>query len=359
MNINKVQMYNVPLNPITLKLLDRRGIHKPSKAERCANFCIEKDDSITDVYSFYNKQNKVIKRVTRNYNYETRENTTQIRYYGYIGKNKKYRLAEINEYKFGTNNNCTGGTHWHFYYPKFEKKVRFAKTGLTEETNNFIPANNYIIDNNGIKIRPVSIAEYLENKRKLGKKDFIDYPWTTAESITRESAATDSIAECTAVGIIGEKGISLNHLSPAEPSNQDFSVIEKKLKEDLKLQGKNSKVFMIGSSETDGGSDAQFRAIDNFLSEENIPHSKYKTGDEILYNKMPRLTYYNRYNILSALGIYRHNPNHTKLYGCTGQHILYKDGELLLTNPIIDKELIEGNTSAADLVKKSFQYITN
>ena len=357
--MNGIRKYNVPFIYICINQLNKRNIHIPQKAVKGTNFCIESDEKAVEVYSFYNKKNELIKRVKQVEDFYTREKTYQVRYYSYAPLNGKKRLTEVNQYTFGSDKKCTGGEHWHFYYPKFEKKVRYAKSGSDGKKDNFIKTNNFVVSNNHIEIKPISIAEYLERKRELGPKKFIGYPWTPKESITSDSACTDSIEECTAVGIIGKRGISLNHFSPANEENKEFCTIEKKLSDELDEQGKDPKVFMIGSCEADEGSNDQFNAIDEFFTKRNIPHSKYKTGNKVLYGTMQSLTNLNNYNIMAALGFHSHNKFHSKFYNTRGQHIIYQDGKLLITNPIIDRELINGNTSAQNLINKSFGYISD
>ena len=41
-----------------------------------------------------------------------------------------------------------------------------------------LKTNDSFVDSNGLKFKPISTAEFLERKRTLGRKNFVDAPWT-------------------------------------------------------------------------------------------------------------------------------------------------------------------------------------
>ena len=345
----------IKLNTEGMSRLGSNGIFAPKGAKSCSALTTVTDKSIVDTYSFKNSKKQLTKRIKEVIDRKTGQKTTQVRFYDYIDGMWKSKISGVKELLYNSDRECISVTDWQFYHPKYGKQIKYSKTSPDGEKDNFVKAADYIVDSNGIKIRPVSIPEYLSERRKIGPHKIVDYPWTTRQSITSDSAATDSVEQCTAVGIIGERGISLNHFNPVDLSNRNFAKIKNKLFEQIEKQGKDAKAFMIGSVESDRLSDLQFRRIDHVLSTCQVPHSKFKTGDTILRNRLCGHTYLEDYSpIVKWLGGLSSNGCYTSFYDFPGQHILYRDGELLITNEIIDRALTNGNHDAEKLIKKSF-----
>ena len=222
-----------------------------------------------------------------------------------------------------------------------------------KEVNNYLKSDGVYTDRNGLKIRPISTAEYYNKSQQLDDKHYIDSPWTLKESITtKDKCGTDSVQECTVVGIYGENGLSLNHLNPNNKANEDFRYIEYALLTQLDQHGKNAKAFILGSCEEDYYSNRQFENIIDLFATEKIPFSSYKTGDKVLYGPFKSSTKIKSDDVKK----YKYGGA-TAFEWQTGQHMIYENGEIQLANPVIDAELKKGNTDPKDLVRKSFSKI--
>ena len=331
--------------------LKQKGVELPENASSFDYVLAPKFTEYTELFTFKDKLDLRIKQQKNHVNKKTHEKTTQIREYDYT--KRFYSEGKISEVRQTTIN--PDGTeqkeNWRFYYPKDKSAIRFSHKKENSEINNYLQADGYIIDKNGLKIRPISTAEYCDKKKDV--KYFIDSPWTTEQSVTtKEPCATDSIQECTVVGIYGDKGLSLNHLNPNNPVNQDFDKIEDVLSAQLEQQGKNAKAFVIGACEQDWESRRQFENLIDFLAVRHVPYSKYKTGDKVLYFDFKDATKVNSANSK----LYKYGKA-TPFEWQSGQHIIYDNGEIQLANPIIDAELKKGNTDPESLIKKSFSRI--
>ncbi len=342
--------FKTKLSNAAKKLLGKNGYNPPKKANTYACNTYNVDNKNISVCTFYNSDGLPVKRIKTVEDIKTNQKETQARFYHYLGeKGVARKLKEINQYKFSADNKCIGSANWRFYHPK-SGNIRFSMDEGGVRRNNFLQADQAITDANGITVRPISIAEYLDIKRRMGYKHFVDEPWTAKESITSEYGATDCIQECTAVGVVGEKGLSLNHFNPNNPINRLQSNIEPALTKQLAQQGEKAKVFLIGSCERDYASNAQFTLLDDFFAVRKIPHSKYKTGDKILYWDFEPLT-----KIKSSESKKIKYGEVTPFYYQSGHHLAYENGVIKLTNVVIDRELEKGNIDAQKLLDKSFK----
>lgn len=334
------------------KLLRKNGYAAPQKSNAYSDNTYNIGNKNISVCTFYNNDGLPIKRIKTIEDITTNKKETQARFYHYLGeKGANRKLKEINQYKFNSDNECVGATDWRFYHPK-RGEIRFSMKSGNERKNNFLQADGVRVDSNGFAFRPISIAEYLDIKRDMGRKHFVSDPWTLNESITSEYGATDSIQECAVVGIVGDKGISLNHLNPNNIKNKNTRRIENCLAEQLEQQGKNAKAFLIGACDDDRASKLQFDMLDDFFAVRKIPHTKYKTGDKVLYTDFDLLS---KIKTNDAKRIKYGDV--TPFYYSSGQHVVYRDGEVKLTNLVIDSELEQGNINPDDLIRKSFQRI--
>ena len=343
------------LNP-TIKLtsantrqLQRMGFNKPQKATSYDYDYFFLDGKSIGICTFFNSDNLPIKRLKVSTDISTDKREVQARFYHYLGeRGEKRKLKEINQYYFNSNNECTGATNWRFYHPQ-KGDVRFSMESGETKKNNFLQADGAVTDKNGFKIRPISIAEYMDIKRRMGRKHFVDAPWTPKQSITSDCGVTDSVQECTVVGVVGDKGISLNHFNPNHAANKRFSTLENVLTKQLEQQGKNAKAILIGACEHDYPSHHQFEQLDDFFATRRVPHSKYKTGDSVLFIDFDDLA---RMGTANSKRIKYGDV--TPFYYQSGQHLAYEDGEVKLANLVIDRELEKGNTNPKDLIHKSF-----
>ena len=340
----------IKLTETRIKQLQKMGFRKPKNATAYDYDYFCKGDKSIRICTFFNGDNLPVKRLKVSTDIKTDKKEVLARFYHYLGeKGDKRKLKEINQYNFNENNECTGNTNWRFYHPK-SGNVRFSMIGKDVKRNNFIESDGVYTDINGIKFRPVSIAEYLDIKRNMGRKHFVDEPWTVDQSITVPYGATDSVQECTAIGILGKKGISIDHINPNHPANYRPGAIGNMLKKQLTEQGKNAKAFIIGSCDDDYKSKVIFEHFDDFFTVMRVPHSKYKTGDSVLYRDFRDLT-----RIKTADSKRIKYGDVTPFYYQSGQHFAYENGEVKITNPVIDNALENGIYDPEKLIKKSFQ----
>ncbi len=332
--------------------LKRNGINTPQKAEALDIVDVTRGTINTRIFTFRDKDNYLLKRLKIDENSESGVKNVQARFYEYLGElGDKRRLNRVSAYDFGENNRCKNFTNWDFYYPYNTSSVWFSRRTKDGAVNNFPKTSDYLEDASGFRVKPISIAEFLDIEKTLGRKCIVDEPWTLNQTITTNIAATDCIRECTAVGIVGKKGITLNHLNPNNPQNRDITEIEKALKEQIEYQGKDAKAFMLGSVEIDTPSNIQFWGLRKILEKTGIPFSVYKTGDSTVQefiNTLPR-----------GLALVKQIKNGlmTPFYLHSSQHIVCSGNEIKVANLIIDKELARGNRNAADMIKKSFAEI--
>ncbi|MCR5266399.1 MAG: hypothetical protein K6E29_07385 [Cyanobacteria bacterium RUI128] len=339
------------LSDVNLKVLEVKGVRPPKKAYSYDYVLGNKGKEFYDICTFWDINNLPVKRIKTKFNAETNETTVQARFYHYLGDfGPKRKLKEINQHEFNSENECVGATDWRFYHNK-DGKVRFSMNKDGRKKHNFIQANGVYTDRNGITFRPVSIAEYLDTKRDIGKRKFVDEPWTYLQSLTADEAATDAIQECTAVGIIGKKGISLNHFNPNNPINLTPYAEGNTLSGQLLEQGEDAKVFLMGACDSDYNSRIEFNQLAKFFQCKNVEASKYKTGNsrlELDFDELSRSERSDRIRLRDG--------RITPFYFQSGQHIAYKNGEVKLSNLIIDRELEKGNLNPADLIDKSFEH---
>ncbi len=337
-----------------LEYFKRSGINVPEKTKFCDALRVSRGKQDISIYSFRDGENYLMKRLKITEDSVSGDKQVQARFYEHLGeKGGERKLSRVSAFDFGKDNRCSGGTAWDFYYPYESKSVWFAKhsSGTKESVNNFPKISDYVEDANGFRLKPISIAEYLDTKKTLGRKNYVDEPWTLKQSITEDTIATDCIRECTVVGIKGKNGVTINHLNPNNPENYDLKPVADALAKQIQAQGKDAKAFMLGSVEIDTKSNYQFWKLYEILEKMGIPFSAYKTGDSViqeLVNMMPR-----GFKFAKEIS----NGKTTPFYFYSSQHIVCRGNEIKIANPLIDKELASGNRNASDMIKKSFGVI--
>ena len=344
---------NIRINKDSIKWLKRKGVSIPEQADTVEHIFIPKNNEYTEMFTFKDRKNLRLTQQKNNVNKKTKEKNIQIREYEYIKReSEESKISEIKQKTISPNGEEKGET-WRFYHAKDGYPVRFSYYGKDVKKNNFLQSDGVYIDKLGLKIKPISTAEYIDKRKNLDEKHYVGAPWTLKESITtNERCGTDSVQECTVVGIYGDKGLSLNHLNPNNRANADFRYIEWELLDQLEQQGKNAKAFVIGSCEDDYFSNKQYNNIIDLLATENVPFSSYKTGDNVLYGQFKRATSFNVENAKK----YK-NGTASLFEWRSGQHIIYNNGEIQLANPVIDYELKRGETNPKKLVQHSFTKI--
>ena len=350
----------VSIRNTTCKIVDRsisllkiREVSVPEGAVSFDYVFVPESTKYTELFTFKDANNLRLVQQKNKVDRFTKEKEVQKRVYEYTKRDSsKSKITDINQTTISPNGEEKHET-WRFYYPKDKSTVRFSRKSEEKNVDNYLHSDGVIVDKNGLKIRPISTAEYVDKRKDIDDNHFVDSPWTMKQTITtKERCATDSVQECTVVGIYGDKGLTLNHLNPHRPENRNFNKIEKALLDQLEQQGKNAKAFVLGSCESDFESDKQYLNIIDLLATRGVKYSRFKTGDSVLYGPMhfdTKITSENskKYKFGTA------SPYEWEL----GQHIIYDNGELQIANVVIDSELKKGNTDPESLIKKSFYRI--
>lgn len=100
-------------------------------------------------------------------------------------------------------------------------------------------------------IRPLYSADFHRITAGFGKKNFVDYPWTMAESVVGDNLYTTRVCDCTACLITdGEKAMLL-HLCPSNKSNLIFNDLLSFISKNIDIMAKDKvQALMLGSKDT-------------------------------------------------------------------------------------------------------------
>lgn len=148
-------------------------------------------------------------------------------------------------------------------------------------------------------IRPVSSADFHRITAGFGKNNFVDYPWTLAESVSGENVFTTRICDCTA-GVVtdGEKALML-HLCPSIKENLRFNNLFDFIIRHIDKMAKDSLQAVILGSRNTVVSKNLWNNMSKILETLKIPVSKFRNGkwdtslaykrstDEVLISSYP------------------------------------------------------------------------
>lgn len=128
------------------------------------------------------------------------------------------------------------------------------------------------------RIRACGLNEF---SRATGsyKKHFVDFPWTTKESVYATKAYTTDVYDCTVCGITDGAKVLLLHICPSIEKNLRFSKIEKFINEKLNLENPDLQGFLLGSRpkmERSPNSTKLFDYFESFMEKYKIPCTKIK-----------------------------------------------------------------------------------
>src|SRR5574344_2123947 len=106
--------------------------------------------------------------------------------------------------------------------------------------------NNIAFSSN---IKLCSITDYTKEISNVYSKDgcSVKWPWTANEIVKAPKAFTLNVMDCSAGGITDGKDVVLFHICPTMSENNDFSLIEKAIKNRLNSCNKNLQGFLLGS----------------------------------------------------------------------------------------------------------------
>ncbi len=131
------------------------------------------------------------------------------------------------------------------------------------------------------RIRLVSLDEFGKNICAMGRKRFVDEPWTIRESVLSDSAYTSDILDCTVCALTDGQSVLLNHICPTNPKNKNFGKITEYISKKINLTNPDLQGFLLGSKPNNinsPNSTKLFDKFEKFLNEYNIPYSKFKGG---------------------------------------------------------------------------------
>ena len=351
------------LKTANLGQIGKFTISAPKGAASYDAISLVKNGNKINQYVFKDSSGKLLKSLKFTTDGKTMQTTAQARFYEYLDNPFVQKIKGVKEYKFSPNNECIGDTVWNFYHTN-NNTVRFSRSSSNgTNIDNFLRADG-TVNLGGFEVEPISMAEYSELKRRLGRKSFVDAPWTPKESLTSiTSVATGDIKECTVIGIRSSKGLSLNHFNPNDELNFDRKKLVEKIKEQLYFHGKDSKAFVLGSREhglnNDGfRSDTQFKELLAFLKQNVVPTISLKTGEPVI-DELRRVYQLGTVKIKDSKGLTKNLGIADSRYASQGQNIVFTpDGKIKLANLVIDTELENGNRCAQDLIQKSFSIIS-
>jgi len=98
-------------------------------------------------------------------------------------------------------------------------------------------------------IKPVTRSEFYKITNTIGRKNFVDYPWTVKETIQARSAYTNNVFDCTVLGLTDGEKVTLLHLCPTKGENKDFNKIINFIEEKVDLKNSFLQALLLGSQE--------------------------------------------------------------------------------------------------------------
>lgn len=152
-------------------------------------------------------------------------------------------------------------------------------------------------------LHPVGYEEFNKITSKIGKENFVDFPWTIKESKMAKDTYTKDICDCTACLITDGQKSLLIHLNPASNGNHAFYNILMFLRNKLDLKDKNLQAVLIGSKNTKKSLDV-YEKFKQLLTQTGMPFSELKNGKtptNIAYRSDTDEVYINNQTISNAL----------------------------------------------------------
>lgn len=127
-------------------------------------------------------------------------------------------------------------------------------------------------------IRPIISVDFSKITSGFEKQNYVNYPWTIAESVIGENVITTNVCDCTACLITdGEKAL-LMHICPTIKGNRDFKTLFNYICRNIQNMAKDQiQGIMVGSRDTvtSRGVWSNFSEIFKILK---IPVTKLRNG---------------------------------------------------------------------------------
>jgi hypothetical protein len=96
------------------------------------------------------------------------------------------------------------------------------------------------------RIRACSLNEFKHTANSC-KKHFVDFPWTTKESVYATKAYTTDVYDCTVCALTDGLKVLLLHICPSIEKNLRFNKIEKYILDKIDINNENLQGFLLGS----------------------------------------------------------------------------------------------------------------
>ena len=117
---------------------------------------------------------------------------------------------------------------------------------------------------------------------KKTKGNFVDYPWTIADSKLAQDAITTKVYDCSVLGISDGHQVLLMHLCPTISANLNYQAIENYVKSKINLKNPNLQGLILGSKNNNVNSPNSpllFEYLKSLLEKFKIPYSEFRGGD--------------------------------------------------------------------------------
>lgn len=175
------------------------------------------------------------------------------------------------------------------------------------------------------RIRLVPPGEFQRAAASIGRKNFVDAPWTIKQSILANKAYTTDVLDCTVCGLTDGQKVLLNHICPTMLENRNFEKIANFIKEKIDLTNKDLQGFVLGSK----------------------PYLASSPDSPVLFDKFVKLL--EKYNI----------PASTFKGGPFVNNVAYSSvkDEWLISNPFISESFKKEASSPAELFQKTFDNV--
>ncbi len=131
------------------------------------------------------------------------------------------------------------------------------------------------------RIKLVPLNEFYDTATNIGRKKFVNEPWTIKESVLADSAYTSDILDCTVCGLTDGEKVLLTHICPTNPSNRNFTKIEDFILKKVNIANKYLQGFILGSKPDNINSPNSTKLFDKFvefMKKYDIPFSQFKGG---------------------------------------------------------------------------------
>jgi len=116
----------------------------------------------------------------------------------------------------------------------------------------------------------------------IGKRNFVDSPWTVKQSVFAPSAFTTDVFDCTTLGLSDGQKVLLLHICPTNIQNANLKKIQQYIENKIDLTNEYLQGFILGGKYNNIHSPKSirnFEFFENIFKKFNIPYSAFKGGN--------------------------------------------------------------------------------